>query len=140
MLRIKIGSEIDIYEYSQFHDYEEFKVNMEIWLIDYQKKFTRGEMLGMNQLIQLSSKIPGVCHEAIKTIACCKDFGLSEHAISRSTFKRMIWKCIEFNMLTAYETENNSGAQIGNLYVFNPYPTWDEGKGSSSPNRKGVIY
>ncbi len=115
---------MDILEYSQFHDYEEFKVNMEIWLIDYQKKFTRGEILGLNQLIQLSSKIPGVCHEAMRTIACCKDLDLRKDAISRSTFKRMIWKCIEFKILTAYETENQNGAQIGNLYVFNPYPSF----------------
>ncbi|MEH7223244.1 hypothetical protein V7112_05455 [Bacillus sp. JJ1566] len=122
MLRIKIGSEKDIQEYSQFHDYEEFKVNMEIWLIDHQKKFTRGEMLGLHQLIQLSSNIPGVCHEAMKTIVCCEDLSFSKHAISRSTFKRMIWKCIEFNMLTAYETENKHRAQSGNLYIFHPYP------------------
>ncbi|MEH7236437.1 hypothetical protein [Bacillus sp. JJ1562] len=124
MLRINIGSDKDIQEYSLFHDYEEYKVNMEIWLIDYQKKFTRGELFGLNQLIHLSSKVPGVCHGAMRSIVCCTDLGLNEHAISRSTFKRMVWKCKEFNMLTAYETENNYGAQSGNLYVFHPFPAF----------------
>ena len=124
MTRIKISSERDIQVYSQFHDYEEFKVNMEIWLIDFQKRFTRGEICGLNQLIQLSSNVPGVCHRAMGKIICSADLDMSEHTISRSTFKRMVWKCLELNMLTAYETENKTGAQCGNLYVFNPYPTF----------------
>ncbi|MFS0821530.1 hypothetical protein [Bacillus sp. 1P02SD] len=124
MLRIKVCSDKAIQVYSQFHDYEEFKLNMEIWLIDHQLKFTRGEVFGLNQLIQLSSKGSGVCHESMKSIVRSTNFGLNEHAISRSTFKRMVWKCIEFNMLTAYETENVYGAQCGNLYVFHPYPTF----------------
>lgn len=123
MVRIKIGPG-DIQEYSQFHDFEEFKVNMEIWLIDYQIEFTRCEMFGLNQLIQLSSKTPGVCHEAMGKIVRCTYLGLNEHAISRSTFKRMVWKCIRFGMLKVYETENEKGSQEGNLYVFNPYPTF----------------
>ncbi|RFB17455.1 hypothetical protein DZB84_10350 [Bacillus sp. HNG] len=124
MRRIKISSDKDIQEYSQFENYEEYKANMEIWLIDYQMKFTRGEMFGLNQLIQLASKVPGVCHESMKSIVRSTDIGLNEHAISRSTFKRMVWKCTEFNILTAYETENRYGSQCGNLYVFHPYPTF----------------
>ncbi|MEH7380497.1 hypothetical protein V7138_08455 [Bacillus sp. JJ1533] len=123
-MRIKISSDQEIQEYSQFHDYEEFKVNMEIWLIDHQKRFTRGELIGLNQLIQLSLKVPGVCHETMNKIVGFTSEDLQEHSISRSTLKRMLWKCIKFNMLTAYETENEKGAQSGNLYVFHPYPSF----------------
>ncbi|WP_077619754.1 hypothetical protein [Bacillus sinesaloumensis] len=122
MLRITIDTSSNIQGYSQFYDFEEFRLNIEVWFIDHQKEFTQGELYGLNQLIQLSSDIPGICHVAIKSVVCCQDEGLSEHIISRSTFKRMIWKCIEIGMLRVYETVNKQGAQCGNLYVFNRYP------------------
>nr|WP_304216717.1 hypothetical protein [Fredinandcohnia onubensis] len=59
MLKVKVASNIDIQDYSQFYDFEEFKTNIEIWLIDYQQNFTQGELYGFNQLIQLSSKSLG---------------------------------------------------------------------------------
>ncbi|THE13918.1 hypothetical protein E1I69_05270 [Bacillus timonensis] len=124
MSRIKIDSEMDIQKYSQFYDYEEFKTNMEIWLIVHQSEFTLGEVYGLTQLIHLSSEVPGVCHEAMGKIVCCKELGLNEQTISRSTFKRMIWKCMRFGMLKVNETENEYGSQRGNLYIFNPYPTF----------------
>ncbi|MFD1780054.1 hypothetical protein ACFSFW_15415 [Fredinandcohnia salidurans] len=127
MLKVKVASNTAIQDFSLFNDYEEFKTNIEIWLIDHQQNFTRGELYGLSRLIQLSSKIPGVCFEAMRTIVCCPDMGLGEHAISRSTFKRMIWKCIRLGMLKVYETEDKNGAQGGNLFVFNPYPGWDAG-------------
>lgn len=127
MLKVKFATSNDIQGYSQFYDYEEFKTNIEIWLIDYQQNFTRGELYGLNQLILLSSKVPGVCFEAMRTIICCPDLGLGEPDISRSTFKRMVWKCIRLGMLKVYETEDKNGAQGGNLYVFNPNPGWDAG-------------
>ncbi|WP_099354814.1 hypothetical protein [Fredinandcohnia onubensis] len=132
MLKIKIMASNDIQEYSQFYDFEEFKTNIEIWLIDHQQNFTRGEMYGLNQLIQLSSRVPGVCFEAMRTIVCCPDKGLGEPAFSLSTFKRVVYKCIRLGMLKVYETEDKDGAQGGNLYVFNPYPGWDAGTGSST--------
>lgn len=110
---------------------------MEIWLFDHQNQFTQGEMYGLNQLIHLSSKIPGVCHAAMRTIVCCEDLGLNELAISRSTFKRMVWKCIRFGILKVYETEDKSGAQGGNLYVFCPYPAWDSGPPSHPISKLG---
>lgn len=137
MLKVKVASNIDIQDYSQFYDFEEFKTNIEIWLIDYQQNFTLGELYGLNQLIQLSSKNPGVCFEAMGTIICCKDAGLDEHSISRSTFKRMVWKCIRLGMLKVYETEDKNGAQGGNLYVFNPYPGWDAGPSAHPINSSG---
>lgn len=132
MLRVKLHSELDIKEYSQFYDYEEFKVNMEIWLIDYQKRFTRGEVIGLNQLLKLASSVPGVCHEAMRKIVCCPFSGWNEHTISRSTFKRMVWKCIKIGMLNVYESKYSNGAQGGNLYVFNRYPAWNEGSPSKN--------
>ncbi|MDR4890048.1 hypothetical protein RGU12_21355 [Fredinandcohnia sp. QZ13] len=80
MLKVKIASSNEIQDYSQFYDFEEFKTNIEIWLIDHQRNFTRGEMDGLNQLILLSTKVPGVCFEAMKTIMCCPDrFGQTRH-------------------------------------------------------------
>ncbi|WP_010677020.1 hypothetical protein [Bacillus timonensis] len=124
MTKLQIVSNQDIQEYSRFSDYEEFTLNMEIWLIDHQKKFTRGEMVGLHQLIQLSSNIPGVCHKSMGAIVKSTYEGLNEHAISRSTFKRMIWKCSQFGMVTAYETKVGNGNQGNNLYVFQPYPAF----------------
>jgi hypothetical protein len=110
MLKVKVASNNDIQDFSQFNDYEEFKTNIEIWLFDHQQNFTRGELHGLNQLILLSSKVPGVCFETMSTIVCCPDTGLVEQAISRSTFKRMVWKCIRLGMLKVYETEDKNGA------------------------------
>jgi hypothetical protein len=131
MLKVEVARPNDIQGYSQFYDYEEFETNIEIWLIDHQQNFTKGELYGLNQLIHLSSNVPGVCFEAMRTIVWCPDMGLGELAISRSTFKRMVWKCIRLGMLKVYETEDKNGAQGGNLYVFNPYPGWNAGTGSS---------
>nr|WP_309098497.1 hypothetical protein [Fredinandcohnia onubensis] len=132
MLKVRVASSNDIQDYSQFYDFEEFKTNTEIWLIEHQQNFTRGELYGLNQLTHLSSKVPGVCFEAMRTIICCQDMGLGELAISRSTFKRMVWKCIRLGMLKVYETADKNGAQGGNLYVFNPFPGWDAGTGASA--------
>lgn len=137
MLKVKVASNSEIQDYSQFYDFEEFKTNIEIWLFDHQQNYTRGELYGLNQFIQLFSKVPGVCFEAMRTIACCPDMGLDELAISRSTFKRMMWKCIRLGMLKVYETEDKNGAQGGNLYVFNPYPGWDASPSSQSISSSG---
>ncbi|WP_449537852.1 hypothetical protein [Ferdinandcohnia sp. Marseille-Q9671] len=121
-MRVQIDSRHDLLGYSEFKDIEEFITNIEIWLIDTRKKFTKGELIGLEQLIHSSSDIPGVCQESIGKIVCYDFEKDLRGMISRSTFKRMVRKGIDLGLLKVYETNKRDGSQGGNLYVFAPYP------------------
>jgi hypothetical protein len=122
-MRLLQKESIDVLsEYQKFQDVEEFIIHIEIWLVDYREKFTRGELIGFKQLIRFSSKVPGVCYESINTLTSIINEEYIGQNISRSTFKRMTRKCCNFGLLNVYETVEENGAQGNNLYVFNRYP------------------
>ncbi|WP_071460912.1 hypothetical protein [Bacillus massilinigeriensis] len=117
-MTIKSGNIKKFAGYSQFESVEEFNKHAEQWLKDCKDEFTKGEIVGLKQLITFSSELPGVCNLRITTIL---QKIADEHlgcGISRATFKRMILKAKSLGILTVYETENKRGTQNSNLYVF----------------------
>lgn len=107
--------------FSQFQSLQEFNNHMEMWLVDYKKKFTKSELIGLKRLVRYSAKVPGVCNAKIGTILKAIHEDKNGHGISRSTFKRFLQKAKSVGMLTIYETERKNGSQSCNLYVFNRY-------------------
>lgn len=120
-MRIQVDTKEGMKEHSTFLDAEEFTIHQEIWLIDHRKRFTKSEIRGMEQLIECATTIPGVCLKSINAII---NDPMEEQTISRSTFKRMVKKCVQFGMMNVFETILQDGSQGGNLYVFNRYPTF----------------
>jgi hypothetical protein len=116
------SSVIDSFEqYSQFANLGEFNNHLEMWLADYKKDFTKGELVGLKRLARFAAKVPGVANAKIGTVLKAIHEEYKDLGISRSTFKRMIMKAKKIGIFTVYETERKNGSQSSNLYVFNRY-------------------
>ncbi|MCQ6274735.1 hypothetical protein JMM81_07095 [Bacillus sp. V3B] len=121
-MHIKSGTMEQYDHFSQFQSLEEFNQHMELWLLDYKKELTKGEKVGLKQLVRFSECIPGVCHVKIGTVLQAVHEEYRNHGISRSTFKRMLGKAKRMGIFTIYETERVNGSQDRNLYIFNRFP------------------
>lgn len=107
---------------SNFSSLKQFNSNMEQWWIDIHqnKLLSKSEILSLKRLVRFCCKIPGISNAKIQTIVAAthENDGMG---ISRSTFKRMIKKCIEMGLLTVIQTERKNGSKSSNLYIFNQY-------------------
>lgn len=108
---------------SQFHDLRDFNNNVEQWMIDIKKEFTKSELIALKRLIRFSAKVPGICNAKIQTIVA------ATHAdaigISRSTFERMLRKAKSLGCIKVHNTSKR-GYQAHNVYVFMSYPISEE--------------
>lgn len=120
-MNIKSGTVEPFEQFSQFQSLEEFNHQMEIWLQEYKKLFTKGELVGLKWLVHFSAVIPGVCLVKIGTVLESIDEEYNNNGISRSTFKRMVGKAKALGLITIYETERENGSQSSNLYVFHHF-------------------
>lgn len=105
---------------SNFKDIQDFNNNIEQWMIDIKKKFTKSELVAFKRLIRFSAKIAGVCNARIGTVVAATH-DRDGAGISRSTFKRTIAKAKEYGVLLVHETERKNGSQSSNVYVFNRF-------------------
>ncbi|WML46697.1 hypothetical protein RCG23_13675 [Neobacillus sp. PS3-34] len=121
-MNLKSGKIEGFEQYSQFTSLKEFNSHMEMWLVEYKKKFSKGELVGLKRLVRFSAKIPGVCNAKIGTMLKAIHEEYHDHGISRSTFKRMIIKAQKLGIITVHETERKNGSQSSNLYLFNHFP------------------
>ncbi|MCQ6276014.1 hypothetical protein JMM81_13820 [Bacillus sp. V3B] len=121
-MNIKGGTFEQIEQFSQFQSLEEFHHHMEMWLQHHNKEWTKGERVGLKQLVRFAAVIPGVSDAKIDTILKAIHEEYHNHGISRSTFKRMLGKAKRMGILTVYETERMNGAQSSNVYRFNRFP------------------
>lgn len=105
---------------SQFRDIKDFNNNIEQWMLDIKRKFTKSELVALKRLIRFSAKITGVCNAKIATVvsATHENDGIG---ISRSTFKRMTIKAKELGLLLVKETVRKNGSKSSNVYVFNRF-------------------
>src|SRR3954453_5621772 len=127
-MNLKSGKIEGFAQYSQFSSLKEFNTHMEMWLVEYKEKFSKGELVGLKRLVRFSAKIPGVCNAKIGTILKAIHAEYNNNGISRSTFKRMILKAKELGILTVYETERKNGSQSSNLYTINRFPSNEPAK------------
>ncbi|OXS67231.1 hypothetical protein [Priestia filamentosa] len=108
---------------SQFDTLKSFNNSIEQWMVDCKSKFTKGELVALKRLVRFSAKVFGVCNAKIGTIVKATHEGTV--GISRSTFKRMLKKAQEMNLLTVHHTFNY-GKQGHSVYVFNPYQSMNQ--------------
>ncbi|MCQ6277163.1 hypothetical protein JMM81_20010 [Bacillus sp. V3B] len=121
-MNLKSGTIHQFESFSQFVSLKEFNHHMEMWLVDYKREFSKGEIIGLKRLVRFSAKIPGVCNAKIGTVLKAIHEEYKDNGISRSTFKRMILKAKTLGIITIHETERKNGSQSSNLYVFNRFP------------------
>ncbi|MBB6446750.1 hypothetical protein [Bacillus benzoevorans] len=121
-MSLKSGAMEQYREYSPFSSLAEFNRDMEKWMAEHKKDFSKGELMGLKRLVRFAAKIPGVCHAKIGTVLKAIHDEYDGSGISRSTFKRMLVKAKKLGMMTIYETERKNGSQSSNLYVFSPFP------------------
>jgi len=120
-MTIKSGVIEGFEQYSQFATLGEFNNHLEMWMVEYKKEFTKGELVGLKRLARFAAKVPGVCNAKIGTVLKAIHEEYKDMGISRSTFKRMIIKAKNLGIFTVYETERKNGSQSSNLYVFNRF-------------------
>lgn len=110
---------------SKFDSLKQFNSAMEQWYIDIhqQKLLTKSEMIALKRLVRFSASVFGVCNAKISTIVSATHNDTV--GISRSTFKRMLLKAQEMNLITIHHTFNH-GKQGHSVYVFNEYPSKNE--------------
>lgn len=120
-MTIKSGVIEGFEQYSQFATLGEFNSHLEMWMVEYKKEFTKGELVGLKRLARFAAKVPGVCNAKIGTVLKAIHEEYKDLGISRSTFKRMIIKAKNLGIFTVYETERKNGSQSSNLYVFNRF-------------------
>ncbi len=116
---------------SKFDSLKSFNSSMEQWYIDIhqQKLLTKSELIALKRLVRFSANVFGVCNAKIGTIVSATHN--DNIGISRSTFKRMLLKTQEMNLITIHHTFNH-GKQGHSVYVFSDYPSKDESDLNSS--------
>lgn len=97
-MNLKSGKIEGFYQFSQFESLKEFNIHMEMWLLKSKHEFSKGELVGLKRQARFSAKIPGVCNAKIGTLLKAIHEEYAGNGISRSTFKRMIGKAIEFGI------------------------------------------
>jgi hypothetical protein len=120
---------------SQFKSLKDFNNNIEMWMCDYKKEFTKSELIAFNRLKRFAAKVYGIANVSINKLSdVSKD--MDGAGVSRSTIKRMLRKAKKFGIITVYDTERVDGSTSTNVYVFNCYsiePCTQEQEVSESP-------
>ncbi|WP_257131952.1 hypothetical protein [Bacillus pseudomycoides] len=115
---MKAGSIADFKHLSQFGDIKDFNNNIEQWLVDIKKEFTKGELVALKRLIRYACKFAGVSNAKIQTIISATHEG--SIGISRSTFERMLRKAKKLGLIVVHNTKRGN-FQGHNVYVFQCY-------------------
>src|SRR3954449_2027831 len=113
-MNLKSGKIEEFGQFSQFSNLQEFNHHIEMWLLEYKHEFSKGELVGLKRLVRFAAKIPGVCNAKIGTLLKSIHDQYHDNGISRSTFKRMIFKARGFGIITVFETERKNGSQSSN--------------------------
>ncbi|MGG4000728.1 hypothetical protein [Anoxybacillus kestanbolensis] len=104
---------------SNFRDLKDLNNNMEAFLAEHKKDFTKSELICFKALLRYSVKVVGVSNISISKLlqSISERFG----EVSESTFHRMKRKAIKLGILTVYTTHRKNGSQSSNVWVFNRF-------------------
>lgn len=104
---------------SQFRDLKDLNNNMEAFLAEHKKDFTKSELICFKALLRYSVKVVGVSNISISKLlqSISERFG----EVSESTFHRMKRKAIKLGILTVYTTHRKNGSQSSNVWVFHRF-------------------
>jgi hypothetical protein len=118
---MKQSNIIDFQHLSNFKSLKDLNNNIEMFLVEHKKDFTKGEYVSFMKLTKYCAKVPGIATAKIGTILKAINEDKNDMGVSRSTFKRMLVKAKTLGILTVHETERKNGSQSSNLYVFNRF-------------------
>lgn len=110
---------------SQFRDLKDFNNHFEQWMLDIKDNFTKSQLIALKRLVRYSASIQGVCYAKIQTIVAATHKLSEMGSISRSTFERMLRKAKQFGLIEVINTKSKSGRQAHNVYVFQPYKSYN---------------
>lgn len=108
-------------DFSKFGTIKEFNTNVEKWLAEYKKEFSKGELIGFKRLVRYAAKFYGVANAKVGTIVKAINDKLNGYGISRRTFQRMLTKAKKLGILSVVGTSRKRGGDGHNVYVFNTY-------------------
>jgi hypothetical protein len=106
-------------DYSKFSSLKEFNNNIEMFLAEHKKDFTKGELVAFKRLVRFSAKYVGVANAKIGTLVKAINEKLNGFGISRSTFERMLRKAKDLGILSIKNTAKSKGGKGHNVYIFN---------------------
>ena len=106
-------------DFSQFSSIQEFNNNIEMFLAEHKKDFTKGELIAFKRLVRFSAKYTGVANAKIGTLLKTINEKLQGFGISRSTFERMLRKAKDLGILSIENTVKSKGGKGHNVYIFN---------------------
>lgn len=115
---MKAASITEFKHLSNFRDIKDFNNNIEQWLVDIKKEFTKGELVALKRLIRYACKFAGISNAKIQTIISATHE--RRIGISRSTFERMLRKAKKLGLIVVYNTKRGN-FQGHNVYVFQCY-------------------
>lgn len=106
-------------DYSKFNSVKEFNNTIEMFLAEYKKDFTKGELLAFKRLVRFSAKYVGVANAKIGTLLKVINEKMNGFGISRSTFERMLRKAQNLGIVSVENTVKSKGGKGHNVYIFN---------------------
>ncbi|MBE2919739.1 hypothetical protein HPK02_13140 [Anoxybacillus flavithermus] len=142
---MKAGNIEQFKHLSQFRDLKDFNNNIEAFLAEHKKDFTKSELICFKALLRYCAKIAGVSNVSINKLlqSISERFG----EVSESTFHRMKRKAIKLGILTVYTTYRKNNSQSSNVWVFNRFlnsqtidtPISDAKQEKVAKNQKNIV-
>ncbi|WP_051045209.1 hypothetical protein [Halalkalibacterium ligniniphilum] len=116
---MKSGSIEQFAHLSEFNSVKEFNQSISQALEYFCERFTKGERIAFEKLIQYSVKKYGVCNARISKLVQASHS--EKGGISRSTFERMLRKAKAFGIFTIHHTIREKGGYSHNVYIFHRF-------------------
>lgn len=105
-------------KYSQFKSLKDFNNNIEMFLAEHKKDFTKTEYMLFRRLTKYCANVKGVATASIKAILEGIKIKDCAAGASESTFHRMKRKAIKLGILEVRQTKRTNGSQSTNLWIF----------------------
>ncbi len=117
---------------SPFKTVTEFNASTARALDIFGHRFTKGERIAFDKLVQFSVKKPGICNARISKLVQAAH---AQGGISRSTFERMLRKARKYEIITIHRTFRDKGGYSHNVYIFQRFDEPNQRKLTERPSR-----
>lgn len=119
---LKSGNIQNFLHLCQFNNQKQFERNIRLFIAENVDKLTKSEMVGFKAMVNYCIKYNGIGNFKIATVLKSINDQTNGNGISRSTFKRLLVKLQEMNVLQIHHTyKENNHKQGHSVYVFLEY-------------------
>lgn len=120
MSKLKSGHIKNFIHLCKFNSQKQFQDSVKLFIKQNRDKLTKSERIGFDMLVNYAIKHNGIANFKIATLLKSIHEKTNGNGISRSTFKRLLVKLQEMNVLEIHHTYK--GIRQGHsVYVFLPY-------------------